>query len=134
MGDFANVLKKLRLAQGFTQDQLAANLHISRSRIGMYETGSRQPDFETLKLIANFFDVDTDYLLGRTDKITFIPERTAYYTNTETAKTARQILENKELRILFDAAKDATPGDLTAVTTMLMALKEKKRRGMDGEC
>ncbi len=39
----------------------------------MYEKGAREPDFETLELIADFFNVDTDYLLGRTTKTTYIP-------------------------------------------------------------
>jgi repressor LexA len=40
----------------------------------MYENGSREPNFETLELIADFFNVDTDYLLGRTSKNTYIPQ------------------------------------------------------------
>lgn len=39
----------------------------------MYESGAREPDFETLELIADFFNVDIDYLLGRTLKTTYIP-------------------------------------------------------------
>lgn len=39
----------------------------------MYEKGAREPDFETLELIADYFNVDTDYLLGRTVKTTYIP-------------------------------------------------------------
>ncbi len=34
----------------------------------MYESGAREPDFETLELIADFFNVDIDYLLGETLK------------------------------------------------------------------
>ena len=41
-------------------------LKVSRSTIGMYETGSREPDFETCEAIADIFNVDMDYLLGRT--------------------------------------------------------------------
>ena len=70
MGDFQNVFKKLRMSLGYTQAELADILGISRSRIGMYETGAREPDFETLEIIADFFNVDTDYLLGRTNKTT----------------------------------------------------------------
>lgn len=39
----------------------------------MYETGARKPDFETLELIADFFNVDINYLLGHTTKTTYIP-------------------------------------------------------------
>ena len=54
-----------------------------------------------------------------------------YYLNDETASIAQDIFENKELRILFDAARDAEPEDLAAVHTMLLALKRKERRDID---
>lgn len=133
MGQFQNILKSLRLANNLTQDELAKRLKISRSAVGMYESGSREPDFDTLELIADFFNVDVDYLMGRTPKTTYIPHNTqepSYYTNPETAKIAQEIYENKDLSLLFDAAKDAAPEDLQTVHTMLMALK-KKERGKD---
>lgn len=73
MGKFQNILKSLRSSHGLTQEELSKNLKISRSTIGMYESGARQPDFETLELIADYFNVGTDYLLGRTNKTTYIP-------------------------------------------------------------
>lgn len=73
MGQFQNILKLLRTSKGITQNELATHLKISRSTIGMYESGSREPDFETLELIADYFNVDIDYLLGRTSKTTYIP-------------------------------------------------------------
>lgn len=74
MGNFQTVLKSLRTAKSLTQEELAKGLKLSRSAIGMYEKGSREPDYETLELIADYFNVDTDYLLGRTNKTTLIPE------------------------------------------------------------
>lgn len=65
MADFAATIKRLRLERGITQEQLASMLKVSRSTIGMYETGSREPDFETCEAIADIFNVDMDYLLGR---------------------------------------------------------------------
>ena len=130
MGDFANVLKQLRLASHMTQNDLAQRLGLTRSRVSMYESGSREPDFETLELIADFFNVDVDYLLGRTSKTTVTPE-TAYYLNPETARVAQEMFDNKELRVLFDAARDAKPEDLRTVYDMLMALKRKEQGDPD---
>lgn len=65
MADFASAIKRLRIERGITQEQLASMLKVSRSTIGMYETGSREPDFETCEAIADIFNVDMDYLLGR---------------------------------------------------------------------
>lgn len=67
MGNFASIIKRLRIERGITQEQLAALLKISRSTVGMYETGSREPDFETCEAIADIFNVDMDFLLGRSD-------------------------------------------------------------------
>lgn len=72
MGNFQTVLKSLRKSNGLTQDELAKVLKVSRSTIGMYENGSREPDYETLEAIADYFNVDIDYLLGRTLKTTKI--------------------------------------------------------------
>ena len=65
MANFSSVIKRLRVERGITQEQLASMLKISRSTVGMYETGSREPDFETLEAIADIFNVDVDYLMGR---------------------------------------------------------------------
>ena len=93
MGTFNNILKSLRISRGLTQDELAKNLKISRSTIGMYEKGAREPDFETLELIADYFNVDTDYLLGRTTRTTVLPE-TLGVTSLLTSKDNRDIAKD----------------------------------------
>lgn len=133
MGDFENVFKHLRIASGLTQAEMAEKLGVSKSTISMYENGNREPDFETLEAIADFFNVDIDYLLGRTNKTTVLPETVGnYYINDETAKAAQEIFENEDLRVLFDAARDASPEDLKTTYNMLMALK-RKERDYDGD-
>ena len=72
MGDFKNVFKNLRIKSGYTQDGLAEALGISRSTVSMYETGNREPDFETLETIADFFNVDMNFLLGKSSTTTMI--------------------------------------------------------------
>lgn len=52
MGNFQNVFKQLRLSSGLTQVEMAEKLGISRSTIGMYETGAREPDFDILEKIV----------------------------------------------------------------------------------
>lgn len=74
MGNFNEILRQLRNSRQMTQLELANALQISRSTIGMYEKGSREPDFATLEIIADYFNVDIDYLLGRSTKTTFLPK------------------------------------------------------------
>lgn len=64
MREFKDIIKGLRAGRQLTQDELAAELGLSRSAISMYERGEREPDFETLEVIADFFNVDMNYLTG----------------------------------------------------------------------
>lgn len=50
-----------------TQYEVAEKLGISRGQLANYEQGSRQPDYDMLEQLADFYSVTTDYLLGRTD-------------------------------------------------------------------
>ena len=58
-----NKLKFLRAQKNITQDQIAKDLFINQKTYSRYETGVSEPDYATLKKIANYFDVTTDYLL-----------------------------------------------------------------------
>ena len=60
-------LAELRGDRGLTQKDLSEQLHISSSSISAYETGARLPSIEAVFDFAEYFDVTTDYLLGRTD-------------------------------------------------------------------
>lgn len=70
--NFGENLKFLRKQSGLTQQQLAEKLNTSRSCISNYESGARQPDNETIKMIADLFDVSVDYLFGRSEVKTLI--------------------------------------------------------------
>ncbi|NOU70916.1 helix-turn-helix domain-containing protein [Paenibacillus sp. LMG 31458] len=58
----------LREKRGLTQEELSTKIGISRAALSHYETNRREPDYETINKIANFFNVTVDYLLGRTDQ------------------------------------------------------------------
>lgn len=62
-----NRLVELRKELGLTQTELSRKLGISRGSLSMYEIDKREPDNNTLNNIANFFNVSTDYLLGRSN-------------------------------------------------------------------
>lgn len=65
---FGERLKELRREKRLTQIQFAEAFQISNGTIGMWETNKRQPDQSTLVKLATFFNVTTDYLLGREEK------------------------------------------------------------------
>ncbi|OUP26946.1 XRE family transcriptional regulator [Faecalibacterium sp. An192] len=67
MATFSERLKSLRSEKGWSQQRLADELNLSKSSVNMYERGEREPGFETMEAIADTFNVDMDYLYGRTD-------------------------------------------------------------------
>jgi transcriptional regulator with XRE-family HTH domain len=65
MSNFSKNLKRLRLDANLTQEQLSKKLSAGHSVISMYERGERKPSFEMLEKIADYFNVDLNYLIGR---------------------------------------------------------------------
>lgn len=127
MGNFHNVFKQLRIASGLTQAEFSKRIGISRSTIGMYETGAREPDFETLEKIADFFNVDIDYLLGRTDKTTLLPESAGqiYYFYDDAREAAQFLFKNPEYKVLFDASRKVKKEDINFVKEMIDRFTDK---------
>lgn len=60
-------IKDLREEHHLTQEEFSKIIGISKSAVGMYETNKREPNLETLDAIADFFNVDMDYLRGKSD-------------------------------------------------------------------
>ena len=65
MAQFGELLAELRQDRKLTQEALAKILFVSSGTISNYENGVHLPDVEKLVSLANFFNVTTDYLLGR---------------------------------------------------------------------
>lgn len=60
-------LKKLRTENEYTQEYIAAQMHIARSTYANWETGMFSPDLDKILWLCNFYNVSADYLLGRTE-------------------------------------------------------------------
>lgn len=117
MGNFANVFKDLRVKSGLTQQEMADRLKISRSSIGMYENGEREPSFELLEAIADYFNVDMNYLLGKKELSENIPQ--GYYLNEDAKSMAQFLYENPEYKALFDASRKVKSEDIQFVKEMI---------------
>ncbi len=79
---FGKSLAALRKQKGISQYDLAHQLNLSRGQLSNYELGTREPDFETLRKITEYFDVTADYLLGFSD----MPKKTTTANPLPTAK------------------------------------------------
>ncbi len=131
MREFKETILILRTEKGITQEELAKTLGIAKSTIAMWETGDRTPTKNAYEAIADLFNVDIDYLYGRSDvrqKVHFdMDGNEMRYINEETSKIANAIFENEDLRKLFDVSQDMTPEQIKAFTAMIdtMITKDK---------
>ena len=67
MAQFGDLLAELRQDKKMTQKQLADAIFVTTGTISNYENNVHFPDVEKLLALADFFNVTTDYLLGRTN-------------------------------------------------------------------
>lgn len=95
---FNSILQKLRKERNLTQEEMSRQTGISRSTLGMYEAGKREPNFETLEIIADFFNVDMNTLLDKNTSTKQLPELTS--------KDERNI-QKKLKSIMEDLSPDA---------------------------
>ncbi len=120
-------IENLRKAEGISQGKLEKELGFSNGSISKWKTS--MPTTDRLQKIADRYNVSIDYLMTGEDKSDLSDKK--YYINEETAEMADKIFHSKELRLLFDAARDAQPEDLETVHHMLLALKRKERGDID---
>lgn len=115
------VFMKLCESKGVKPTAVLLELGITKSSYTGWKNGTYHPNTEKIRKIAEYFGVPMEYLM--TGKM---PE--GYYENDETAAIAQAILESKELRGLFLAAKDAKPEDIQHVYETLLFLKSKENQ------
>lgn len=70
-----NRLKELRKAKNLTQISVQMKTGIEQALLSKYETGERIPPTETLIQLADFYDVNMDYIMGRTDIPTIVKSK-----------------------------------------------------------
>ena len=114
---FKDELRRLRKQDGMTQADLAVSLGIAKSTISMYECGNREPDFETLEAIADFFNVDMNRLTGIEKGTSVVPDGSAPLLSLseqnllsayrKASPADRQIIDNIVARYVTESAPAA---------------------------
>lgn len=61
---FGERLKKARIEAGYTQTQIYDITGIKPNTLSRYETGTREPDIETIGTLAEFYEISVDWLMG----------------------------------------------------------------------
>lgn len=96
--------------------KLEKDLGFSNGYISQLKKGSLPDD--RLEKVADYLDVSVAYLMSG--------EEAEYYTNPEAAEMAQEIFENRDLRLLFDVAKDVTPEQLKLLHDLALSWKVSK--------
>lgn len=116
-----SVFLKLLALKGLTVADVCKATGISQSTMSNWKRRNNLMTGKNAKILADFFGVSLDYLMTGNDD--------GYYTNDDTAQAAEEVFRNKDLRILFDAARDSKPEDIRLAAEMLKRLKETNPDG-----
>lgn len=113
--DFSTKLFNIRVQRNMTQMELAKALGTAQSSIASWEKGRREPDFATVRKIANFFKVPMILLFPTDDEV----DEEYIYVVSQTLHS------NPKLKALFDSAKFLPDDKLNALLIMAESLNIK---------
>ena len=114
------VFERLCRERGVTPYRVSEATGIKTSSLSGWKAGRYNLKAEKLKKIADYFGVPLEYLMTGEEP----EERETYYVNPETADMAQELYDNKDLRLLFDVAKDVTPEQLKLLHDLALSWKK----------
>lgn len=141
--------KELLDSKGLSSYAISKATGISQSVLSDWKNGKSTPKLDKLKILSEYFGVSPSYfddndwvelkqirdleswinnkpggLMDDTIKDSEVKSKPAYYFDPETARVAQEVYDNPDLRILFDAARDAKPQDIKMAADLLQRFKE----------
>ncbi|WP_438448183.1 helix-turn-helix domain-containing protein [Gorillibacterium sp. sgz5001074] len=120
-------IEQLRLKRGLTHEEVATRIGVARPTYSNYESGKREPDLKTVDKLANLFETNVDYLLGRTDDPS--PIGKPAHMPTEWVHLYDQILElglELEATAILRTASGMSKETLEDVLKVLKHIKSEK--------
>lgn len=109
---------------GIDRKELARALDIPYSTMTSWINGDSYPRIDRIQMMADYFGIE---------KADLVEERRGsypvYYTDPATAKAAQEVFDDPDLRMLFDAARDAKPENIRFAADMLRRFKETNPDG-----
>lgn len=105
---FAKNLRYYLNKNNMTQAELAKHLNVGTTSVYNWCNGIKSPRMDKVDAMCDIFNCKRSNLIEDKEHV----EENEYYLDPETAKKAQEIFENKQLSLLFDAARDAKPEDL----------------------
>lgn len=107
-----NLIRQLRKEKHLSQTELAKQLHVSQATITAWETGRSDPSISALNALADYFNVSTDYLAGR----------------TSIRKENDNGLSKNQKLIAYSIDPDVSDEERQAIIEMVKAAKKFRRR------
>ena len=101
--DFPRILTFLRKERGLTQKQAAAELGISQALLSHYEKGIRECGLDFLIKAADYYEVTTDYLLGRTLQRSAVPQADSTDDEAEQERVSGSMINRINRKVIANA-------------------------------
>lgn len=121
-------LRELREERKLLQIDLANILGVSRTTYTQYETGKSEPSFETVSMLADYFNVSVDYLLGRTDTKNTDKIANSLIDDEDLSIFWDDLKEREDLQLLFKQTKDLSPKGIQQVIRIIKAIEDEEDR------
>jgi transcriptional regulator with XRE-family HTH domain len=128
MSSLGKRIATLREEKGYSQAELAKFLSLSQSAIAMYEKDNRNPDPEIINRIASFFDVSTDYLLGRTDERRPAEKviEEAISDDAELLEFFQDLKQRDDLQLLFKQVKPLSQNTIKRIIKYIKMVEDEE--------
>lgn len=118
---FAAILRELRKSRDLSQGDLAKALSVHQTAVSQWETGRTMPDIDTITQVARYFNVSTDYLLGRDDD-----------PNPSAPPPAANDIDDIRFALFGDVAEEITDEDMEDVRLVVELIKRRKQDKKEG--
>lgn len=117
-------LKALREKKGISQKFVASKIGVNNSTLSGYESGYREPDGETLSRLADFYEVTTDYLLGRSDNYRLSGNTETLIKDIDLGLSIEEIMEKYNLKFEGDPLIKEDVEKIITVVKTLMSMRK----------
>lgn len=121
---FAENLNYFMNRDGKIQADIAKYLGVSTATVSDWCSGNKYPRGDKLAALCDLFNIELADLMSERRK-------DEYYIDPAAAKAAQEMMHNKDLKVLFEAARTSSAEDLQTTYNMLMALKRKETHADD---
>lgn len=125
--DFSKRLYALRKQKKLSQKELAQKLGVAQASINYWEKAQRTPSIDMVALIADFFNVSIDYLMGLDDKEESLCSLTTFHDELDgyLQELGEFLYYNPKYKSLFDACINIKESDVSLATEMLNRISGK---------